>query len=88
MVPASMLVIRLLMPLGILATIPAKMIREIPFPTPFSLICSPSHIRKAVPAVSTRITSITENTLLSITACLKRPTVRPMACISPRTTVM
>ena len=36
---------------GILATIPAKMISEIPLPTPRSVICSPSHIIKAVPAV-------------------------------------
>jgi hypothetical protein len=36
---------------GIRATIPAKMIREIPFPMPRSVICSPSHIIKAVPAV-------------------------------------
>jgi len=36
---------------GILATIPAKMIRDIPFPMPFSVICSPSHIIKEVPPV-------------------------------------
>ena len=33
-------------------TIPAKMISEIPLPIPFSVICSPSHMMKAVPAVS------------------------------------
>ena len=37
---------------GSLATIPAKMIREIPLPIPRSVICSPSHMMKAVPAVS------------------------------------
>ena len=39
---------------GITATIPAMMIREIPFPIPFSVIFSPSHIKKSVPAVKTR----------------------------------
>ena len=33
------------------ATMPEKMMREIPFPIPRSVICSPSHIRNAVPAV-------------------------------------
>ncbi|MNP17709.1 hypothetical protein D3C76_1101480 [compost metagenome] len=36
-----------------MATIPAKIRIEIPFPIPFSVICSPNHIRKAVPAVNT-----------------------------------
>ena len=36
--------------LGISATIPEKIINDIPFPTPLSVICSPSHIRKVVPA--------------------------------------
>ncbi len=33
---------------------PAKMISEIPLPTPRSLICSPNHITKAVPVVRVR----------------------------------
>ena len=41
----------LLMAVGIRATIPAKMMREIPLPMPLSVICSPSHMMKAVPAV-------------------------------------
>ena len=36
--------------LGISATIPEKIINDIPFPTPLSVICSPSHIKKTVPA--------------------------------------
>jgi hypothetical protein len=36
--------------LGISATIPEKIIKDIPFPTPLNVICSPSHIRKVVPA--------------------------------------
>ena len=36
---------------GNLATIPAKMMRDIPLPIPRSVICSPSHIIKAVPEV-------------------------------------
>ena len=34
------------------ATMPAKMIREIPLPMPRSVICSPSHIRNMVPVTS------------------------------------
>ena len=33
-------------------TIPAKMMRLIPLPMPRSVICSPSHMMKAVPVVS------------------------------------
>ena len=31
---------------------PAKMISEMPLPTPRAVICSPSHIRNTVPPVS------------------------------------
>ena len=37
---------------GMSVTMPAKMIREIPFPMPRSVICSPSHMMNAVPVVS------------------------------------
>ena len=36
---------------GIRATIPANIIIEMPLPMPRSVICSPSHMRKAVPLV-------------------------------------
>ena len=36
--------------LGISATMPENIINEIPFPTPLKVICSPSHIKKVVPA--------------------------------------
>ena len=36
-------------------TMPAKMMREMPFPMPRSVICSPSHMTKAVPVVRVRI---------------------------------
>ena len=36
--------------LGISATIPEKIINEIPFPTFLRVICSPNHIKKVVPA--------------------------------------
>ena len=42
--------------LGRLATMPEKMIREIPLPTPRAVICSPSHIRNMVPP--TRVTTV------------------------------
>ena len=38
--------------LGISATIPEKMINDIPFPIPLNVICSPSHIKKIVPATN------------------------------------
>ncbi len=37
--------------LGSPTTMPAKMISEMPLPTPRSLICSPSHMMKAQPVV-------------------------------------
>ena len=37
---------------GSFATMPAKMISEMPLPTPRAVICSPSHIRKMVPPTS------------------------------------
>ncbi len=33
-------------------TMPEKMMREIPLPTPRSVICSPSHIMKSAPVTS------------------------------------
>ena len=43
---------------GSRATMPLKMINEVPLPTPRWVICSPSHIRKIVPQVS-EITVVT-----------------------------
>ena len=37
---------------GMSATMPAKMISEMPLPMPRSVICSPSHMMNAVPVVS------------------------------------
>ena len=42
-------------------TIPAKISKDIPLPTPRSVICSPSHMMKMVPAVSV-------NTVMSVKA--------------------
>ena len=36
--------------LGISATMPEKIIKEIPLPTPLNVICSPNHIKNVVPA--------------------------------------
>ena len=36
---------------GMRATMPHMMMRLMPLPMPYSSICSPSHIRKMVPAV-------------------------------------
>ena len=53
--------------LGISATIPEKIIREIPFPTPLKVICSPSHIKKVVPATKEIVVMILKDIQGSIT---------------------
>jgi len=50
---------------GRLETIPAKIIIETPLPNPFSVISSPSHIRKIVPAVALTIMTVIVNGLIS-----------------------
>ncbi len=52
---------------GKFATIPAKMISEIPLPTPRAVICSPSHIRKIVPPTSVITAVMRKNMPGSIT---------------------
>ena len=42
---------------GISATIPEKIINEIPLPTPLAVICSPSHMIRIVPV--TNVTVVT-----------------------------
>ena len=37
---------------GSSATIPTKIINDIPFPIPLAVICSPSHIKNIVPPTS------------------------------------
>jgi hypothetical protein len=41
-------------------TMPVKMISDMPLPTPRSVICSPSHMMKAVPVVSEIMVSRTK----------------------------
>ena len=53
--PLKTLVQRVIISEGSFATIPMKISREMPFPIPFSLIRSPSHIIRAVPAVRQRM---------------------------------
>src|SRR5665213_4272702 len=45
------------MPRGMPTTMPAKISSDMPLPTPRSVICSPSHMMNAVPAVSVRTQS-------------------------------
>ena len=54
---------------GRLATMPAKMISEVPLPTPRAVICSPSHIRNIVP-----VTRVIADTIWNATPGL---TTRP-----------
>jgi hypothetical protein len=54
--------------LGRFATIPAKIISEIPLPTPRAVICSPSHITNMVPPTSVMTAVNRKNMPGSITA--------------------
>ena len=58
------------------ATMPAKMIRLVPLPTPRVVICSPSHMRNSVPPVRVAMVEIRKNTP-------GWSTTPPGACISP-----
>ncbi len=66
--PWPTLVIKLRNVAGNLAMIPVKMIRDIPFPIPFSEIFSPNHIKKAVPAVNVVIIRSTDSAPVSFSA--------------------
>ena len=46
---------------GISATIPAKIINEIPLPIPLCVICSPSHIKNIVPATMVETAVMVKN---------------------------
>ena len=47
--------------LGISATIPEKIINDIPFPIPLWVICSPNHIKNIVPATIVLTVEILKN---------------------------
>ena len=65
--------------LGISATIPEKIINEIPLPIPLCVICSPNHIKKIVPATKVITVVNLKNIPGSITTFeeLSRPTDTP-----------
>ena len=65
--------------LGISATIPAKIINEIPFPIPRCVICSPNHIKKIVPATIVVTVDILKNIpgLITKLAEDSKPTDKP-----------
>ena len=65
--------------LGISATIPAKIISDIPFPMPLWVICSPSHIKKIVPATIVVTVEILKKIpgLITKLADDSSPTARP-----------
>ena len=49
------------------ATMPARMISEMPLPMPREVICSPSHIRNMVPPVSVITVEMRKNQPGSVT---------------------
>ena len=97
LVPAITCWISLNTAVGILSTMPMKMMNEMPLPIPLLVICSPSHMIKTVPVV--RLTAVTKvnmgPAIAGITACwpvvgdtmLWRNTLTPMACTKERSTV-
>ena len=75
--------------LGISATIPEKIIKEIPLPTPLNVICSPSHIKKVVPATKDIVVKILNDKPGSITKfpAFSNPTETPYPCNAAINTV-
>ena len=77
---------------GALLTMPAKMMKLMPLPMPFSVISSPSHIRTIAPAVSVAIwvtvyeVAEVERPLVSTPCALSRAR-KPYACSSASGTV-
>ena len=75
--------------IGKLATIPENIIKDMPFPTPRCVICSPNHIKNIVPP--TMLTTV--ETLKDSPGCnttpplLSSPTAIPYPCIAASITV-
>ncbi len=77
------------------ATMPMKMMSEMPLPMPRSVICSPSHIMSMVPAVSTMIVltmnpyPCTSSGTIGVPSTVRdcRRTVTPQACRAATATV-
>jgi hypothetical protein len=65
--------------LGISATIPEKMISDIPLPIPLWVICSPNHIKNIVPATIVVTVEILKNIpgLITKFAEDSKPTDKP-----------
>ena len=76
-------------PAGRRATMPAKMISDVPLPTPRAVICSPIHIRNRVPPVSVATVEMTKNAPGSLTTpeVFCSPSAMPKDCTSASTTV-
>ena len=57
------------MAMGSRATMPAKMIKLTPLPTPRAVICSPSHMRNSVPPVRVAMVDTVKKTPGMSTRC-------------------
>ncbi len=69
---------------------PAKMMSEMPLPTPRLVICSPSHIRNRVPPVRVATVEIRKNgarVASTMPGWFCRPTAMPNDCTRASTTV-
>ena len=74
---------------GISATIPENIIKEIPFPIPLWVICSPNHIKKTVPATIVVTVEILKKIpgLITKPEDASKPTERPYPWIVASNTV-
>ena len=75
--------------LGISATMPENMIKEIPFPIPLWVICSPNHIKNIVPATIVVTVETLKNKpgLITRFAEDSNPTAKPYPWIVASNTV-
>ena len=75
--------------LGISATIPENIIKEIPLPIPLCVICSPNHIKNIVPATIVVTVEILKNKPGLITKSTEdsKPTESPYPWIVASSTV-
>ena len=63
------------------ATMPAKMMSEMPLPIPRSVICSPSHMTNAVPVVRVRIAMRTNASLPASDPGSRSARMRPLGVV-------
>ena len=76
-------------PCGKLATMPAKIISDVPLPIPRAVICSPNHIKNTVPPVSVITVDMMKNGpgVRTRFPCPIKPAAMPYDCNAAKKTV-